>query len=99
VAIGIWLGLIVLYDLGLLAAIVADDGGVFTTHVFPVALLANPADAFRLFNFAASQATAAAAGVSGAAGAIPIWASLTSIFLWPVAALGLAVLAFRRVTP
>lgn len=99
VAIGIWLGLIVLYDLGLLAAVVADDGGVFTTHVFPLALLANPADAFRLFNLAASQATAAAAGVSGAANAIPIWASLTSILLWPVAALGLAALAFRRVTP
>ena len=99
VAIGIWLGLIVLYDLGLLAAVVADDGGAFTTHVFPLALLANPADAFRLFNLAASQATAAAAGVSGAANAMPVWASLTSILLWPVLALGLAALAFRKVTP
>ena len=82
-AIGIWLGLIVLYDLGLLAAIVADNGGVFTTRFFPLALLANPADAFRLFNLAASQATSAAAGVSGAATSIPIWASLTSILVWP----------------
>ena len=98
-AIGIWLGVIVLYDLGLLAAIVADDGGVFTTRVFPLALLANPADAFRLFNLAAAQATSAAAGVAGAANTIPLWASLTSILVWPMVALALAVAAFRRVIP
>lgn len=98
-AIGLWLGLVVLYDIGLLAAIVADDGGAFTTDVFPIALLANPADAFRLFNLSASEATAAAAGVSGAAGVIPVWQSLLSVLIWPFAALGLATLAFRRVTP
>ena len=98
-AIGLWLVTIVLYDLGLLAAIVADDGGAFTTQVFPYALLANPADAFRLYNLAASEATAAAAGVAGAASTIPAWQSLTSILLWPLAALALAIAAFRKVTP
>ncbi|MDT8853603.1 ABC transporter permease subunit [Paracoccaceae bacterium Fryx2] len=98
-AIGLWLVMIVLYDLGLLAAVVADDGGTFTTTVFPYALLANPADAFRLYNLAASQATAAAAGISGAANAIPVWQSLTSILLWPPVALALAIAAFRKVTP
>lgn len=98
-AIGLWLVMVVLYDLGLLAAIVADDGGSFTTDVFPFALLANPADAFRLYNLAASEATRAAAGVSGAAYSIPVWQSLTSILLWPALALGLAIAAFRKVTP
>ncbi|WP_295077929.1 ABC transporter permease subunit [Tabrizicola sp.] len=98
-AIGLWLGLVVLYDLALLAAIVADNGGWFTTDAFPVALLANPADAFRLFNLTASGATAAAAGVGGAADAIPIWQSLASVLLWPLAALALAAAAFRKVTP
>ncbi|WP_343082439.1 ABC transporter permease [Ostreiculturibacter nitratireducens] len=98
-AIGLWLGLVVLYDIGLLAAVVADDGGAFTTDVFPLALLANPADAFRLFNLSASEATAAAAGVGGAAGVIPVWQSMLSVLIWPFAALGLATLAFRRVTP
>lgn len=98
-AIGVWLGLVVLYDLGLLAAIVADNGGTFTTSVFPFALLANPADAFRLFNLAASGATAAAAGVGGAAASLPLWQSLASMLLWPVAALTLAAAAFRRVVP
>lgn len=98
-AIGLWLGLVVLYDLALLSAIVADNGGWFTTVAFPKALLVNPADAFRLYNLTASGAAAAAAGVGGAADAIPMWQSLSSILLWPLAALGLAAAAFRRVTP
>ena len=98
-AIGLWLGLVVLYDLALLSAIVADNGGWFTTDAFPVALLANPADAFRLFNLTASGAAAAAAGVGGAADAIPLWQSLASVVLWPFAALALAAAAFRKVTP
>jgi Cu-processing system permease protein len=98
-AIGVWLGLVVLYDLGLLAAVVADDGGAFTTKVFPLALLANPADAFRLFNLSAAQATAAASGIGGAATAVPQWQSLASIFVWPLLSLSLATLTFRKVEP
>lgn len=98
-AIGLWLGLVVLYDLGLLAAIVADGGGWFTTHVLSVALLANPADAFRLFNLSAAEATSAAAGVGGAAGTIPLWQSAASVLIWPLLALALSVAAFRKVTP
>lgn len=98
-AIGLWLVLIVLYDLGLLAAIVADGGGAFTTRVFPWLLLANPADAFRLYNLSASEATAAAAGLAGASNTIPAWQALVSILLWPLLALGLAIAAFRKVTP
>lgn len=98
-AVGLWLGLIVLWDLGLLAAVVANGDGLFATQVFPGLLIANPADAFRLFNLSASQATAAAAGVGGAADTIPLWHSAASILLWPPAALGLAAAAFRRVTP
>lgn len=98
-AIGVWLVLIVLFDLGLLAAVVADDGGGFTTGIFPWLLVGNPADAFRLFNLAASEATAAAAGVAGAANAIPPGQALASIALWPVAGFALALLAFRKVSP
>ncbi|MCL3881081.1 ABC transporter permease subunit [Marivita sp. GX14005] len=98
-AIGLWLGLVVLYDLGLLAAVVADDGGFFTKSIFPAALLANPADAFRLFNLTAAEATAAASGVAGAANAIPQWQSLLSVAVWPFIALALAALSFRKVVP
>ena len=46
-----------------------------------------------------SYCAAAAAGLGGAAASIPAWQSLTSLALWPVAILALAVAAFRRVTP
>ena len=93
-AIGLWLVAVVLYDLGLLAAVVADNGGVFT-----VTLLANPADAFRLYNLTAAQATGAASGVAAASGAIPAWASGLSVALWPFAGFALALLSFRKVQP
>ena len=89
----------VLYDLGLLAAVVADGGGAFTTHVFPWMLLANPADAFRLYNLAASEAAGAAAGVAGAAQTIPPAWVLSSLLAWAAGGFALAILAFRRVTP
>lgn len=98
-AIALWLVLIVLFDLGLLAAVAADSGGTFTTRVFPWLLLLNPADAFRLYNLAASEATAAAAGIAGAANTIPPVRALGSLWLWPAAAFLLSVLVFRRVTP
>jgi Cu-processing system permease protein len=97
--IALWLVMIVLFDLALLAGVVADNGGVFTTRVFPLALLANPADAFRLFNLAASEATAAAAGIGGAANAIPPLQALLSLTLWAIAAFLAAIAAFRRVQP
>jgi len=98
-AIGLWLVAIVLYDLGLLAAIVADDGGAFTTRVLPWALALNPADAFRIHNLAASGAVEAASGLSGAAASIAAWKPLAALLAWPVAAAGLARLAFARVQP
>ena len=83
----------------LLAAVVADDGGAFTTSVFPWMLIGNPADAFRLYNLAASEATAAAAGVAGAATSIMPLQALASVALWPLAAFGLAAWRFERIVP
>ena len=96
-AIGLWLALVVLYDLGLLALVVS--GTAFTSDALPGLLLANPADAFRLFNLAAANSVGAAGDMGGAAASIPLWQSVLSLALWPFAALLLAVAAFRKVTP
>ena len=98
-AVGLWLVLVVLYDLGLLGALVFDDGGAFTKHVFPWLLAANPADAFRLWNVAGSEQVALMSGMAGAGSALPGWAAPLSLFLWPVLALALARAAFARVEP
>lgn len=98
-SIALWLVFVVLYDLGLLAAVVADDGGLFTQQIFPWLLVANPADAFRIFNLAASDSVGAASGLAGAASSIAIWKPLASLILWPLAAAVLSRLAFGRVQP
>ncbi|MCY6380182.1 ABC transporter permease [Hoeflea prorocentri] len=98
-AAGLWLVFVVLYDLGMLGAVVFDNGGVFTRSVFPWLLALNPADAFRLWNVSASENVALANGMTGAASALPVWAAPASLILWPVLAFFLARHAFRRVEP
>ncbi len=100
-AVGIWLVAVVLYDLGLLAALAADGDGAFAGRVFPWLLLANPADAFRLFNLAALDLGNAATGLSGATASLPFPPALglVSLAVWLALALGAAVLAFRRLEP
>ena len=99
IAAGLWLVAVVLYDLGLLGAVVHDGGGAFTTDVFPWLLVANPADAFRLWNVAGTEGVALASGMAGAASSLPPGMAAASLLLWPVLALGLALLAFQRVRP
>jgi len=98
-AAGLWLVFVVLYDLGLLGAVVYDDGGMFTQTIFPWLLAANPADAFRLYNVASSEAVALSTGLTGVAAALPAWLPPLSLALWPAAALALARAAFGRVEP
>ena len=98
-AAGLWLIFVVLYDLGLLGAVVMDTGGWFTETLFPWLMVANPADAFRLWNIASSESVALASGMVGAASALPVWAAPLSLLLWPVLGFGFARLAFRSVEP
>lgn len=98
-AAGVWLIFVVLYDLALLAAVVMDGDGAFTQTVFPWVMTANPADAFRLWNIAASETVAIAAGMAGVADSLPGWAAPLSLALWPALAFWLARAAFRRIEP
>jgi len=93
----LWLSAVVLYDFGLLAALVYDGDGPFTRTVFPWLLALNPADALRLWNLGGSESVALVSGMTGAASALPGWATPASLMLWPALALGLARAAFGRV--
>ena len=95
----LWLIFVVLYDLGLLGAVVMDEGGVFTQSIFPWLMVANPADAFRVWNIAASETIAVTSGMTGAASALTSWAAPLSLLIWPLIGLGLARVAFGRVEP
>lgn len=99
IVIIIWLVCVVLYDIGLLGALVADDGGSFTKNIFPWLLVANPADAFRLINMPDVSVPALSTGISAAGLSSGTLAQLTSLLLWPLLALFLAWTVFRKVDP
>ena len=99
IVIIVWLVCVVLYDLGLLGALVADNGGTFTKVVFPWLLVANPADAFRLINMPTENLAVLSSGIGAAAAGSDPLHQVFSLLLWPVFALFLAWLAFRKVEP
>lgn len=99
VVILIWLICVVLYDIGLLGALVADDGGVFTKTLFPWLLVANPADAFRLINMPADTVAVLSSGVSAAGSVSGFAGQVASLIIWPVVAIILAWIALARLEP
>lgn len=101
VAIGIWLVAVVLYDLALLAGIVADQGGFFTKTAFPYLVIANPGDAFRIFNLAGLEQAAPVSGLDGIANTLPFSPvyALCGLFVWLAATLAVGLFKIRRLTP
>lgn len=97
--IALWLAGIILYDLALLGALVADNGGTFTTTLFPWLLVINPADAFRMVNLANSDATLLASGLTTATDTLSPVLPQLSLVLWPPVALFIAWRLFRRIEP
>ncbi|MCP5072315.1 MAG: ABC transporter permease [Rhodobacteraceae bacterium] len=95
----VWLVFVVLYDLGLLGAVVLDSDGRFTQEIFPWLLALNPADAFRLWNVSAAQDVALVTGMTGAADSLSPWVAPVSLFVWPLVALLAARIGFARVEP
>ncbi len=101
VAIGVWLIATVLYDLALLAGILSDKDGVFTKTLFPYFVVANPGDAFRIFNLAGLENAAPVSGLDGIANTLPFSPvyALAGLFAWLVAALAAGYFQIRRLTP
>jgi Cu-processing system permease protein len=99
-AVGLWLLFVVLYDVALLGAVIAAGDGFFTMQLFPWLVLANPADAFRLYNLVSLDA-APVAGIDGLARTLPVAPAVTLVPLvaWSVAALAAGIAIFRRLTP
>jgi Cu-processing system permease protein len=100
-AIAIWLFAVVLYDMALLGGLLADPEGVFATDLFPYLLVANPADAFRLFNLTALDAAGASTGFAAGGDVLPFAPqfAIASPFIWIVVALALTVVMMRRIKP
>ncbi len=64
-AIGIWLFLVLLYDMGLLALLAAGSGDAMNAELIKWLMLFNPTDSYRMFNLMSGDATALLSGMAG----------------------------------
>lgn len=98
VAIGVWLFFVLLYDMALLGALVADHGQTVTADMLNALLLLNPADAYRLLNLTASPDVSGFAGVAGLGARTGLGPGLLvgALVAWVVAPLAAATALFAR---
>ncbi|MHA3902012.1 ABC transporter permease [Castellaniella sp. WN] len=98
VAIGVWLFLVVIYDMVLLGVLVADQGRIITAPLLNGILLFNPTDVYRLLNLTGHENIAMFAGMAGLSdqASLSTGVLLLAQILWIVVPLGLAALVFNR---
>lgn len=97
-AIGLWLFFVLVYDMAVLGALVADQGRTFTPSLVTALLFGNPADLFRLANLTADSNVSLHAGLAGMAHQVPAGTALVlaALAAWIVVPLALAALLFQR---
>ncbi|MFV3077918.1 ABC transporter permease [Niveispirillum fermenti] len=101
IAVALWLLFVLLYDMGLLGLLVATGGQGLGEGLLNTLLLANPADAYRLFNLTGFADVGRHAGMAGLAaratlGPLPLLGALAAWTLAPLALAGL-VLSRRQI--
>ena len=98
VAVGIWLIFVLIYDMALLGILVADQGENLKAGFMNILLLANPTDAFRLFNLTGTDALSTLSGMAAAAGQshLPPLVPLLVLLAWNLLPLSAAGLIFKR---
>lgn len=97
-ALGVWLAFVLIYDMALLGALVVDQGRVLSGGLLDALLLANPADAYRIYNLAGSAGVGALSGMAGLTktAALSPAALLAALCVWTVAPLAVSTILFAR---
>lgn len=97
IAVGIWLLLVLVFDMALLGVLVVDQGRLISAGVLNVLLFFNPTDLYRLSNLTGTNVSQFA-GMAGLAGAVQpsLGGLLAGMAAWIALPLGLAVVVFAR---
>jgi Cu-processing system permease protein len=98
IAIGVWLLFVLIYDMGLLGVLVADQGRTITAGLLNLLLLLNPADIFRLLNLAGTPGVARFSGLAGLAAQVQLGPPVLGavLALWVAVPLSAAMAVFSR---
>lgn len=98
IAIGVWLFLVVIYDMALLGVLVADQGRIITAPLLNGLLLLNPTDVYRLMNLTGYENIAMFSGMAGLSqqARLSMPALLLAQVLWIAVPFVLAAFSFKR---
>jgi Cu-processing system permease protein len=98
VCIGLWLLLVLIYDMALLGLLALDQGRNISGTELDAMLLFNPADVYRLLNLTGFAHVSTFAGMAGLAQStyLSMRTLLAALMLWTVVPLAFATLAFSR---
>lgn len=97
-AVGVWLALVLIYDMALLGLLVLDQGKAVPAGALNALLLLNPTDAYRLLNLAGSANISLLSGMAGLASVASLKPPvlLAALAAWTLVPLATAALAFSR---
>lgn len=98
IAIGVWLLLVVVFDMALLGVLVMDQGRSISSAALSGLLLLNPTDVYRILNLAGASNVSAFSGMSGLAGTVTLGPGvlLSALAAWTLVPLALAAMIFSR---
>lgn len=97
-AIGVWLIGVVLYDLGLMGLLLVDEEQSLGQNLFTTLLVANPTDAYRIFNLTGFDSIRQVAGMTdiGAGVTISPVISLSTMTIWLLTPLAITIWWFGK---
>ena len=97
-AIGLWLVFVVLYDLLLFGALLADEGQLIGEQLFSILMLISPTDTYRILNLSMFEGVSQAAGIAGVASEAGMSAELliSVLLLWVLAPLAATLFVFQK---
>ena len=98
ISIGVWLLLVVLFDMAMLGALVVDQGRTISSAAVSGMLLFNPTDVYRLFNLAGAENVSVLTNMSGIADQASLSPTvlLATLVIWVLVPLTLTWLTFSR---
>lgn len=98
IAIGVWLFFVLIYDMAMLGALVADQGRYISSQHVAAALMFNPTDIYRLINLTGFADTASFSGMAGITDNISANLEILVfvLFLWVLIPFGIAMALFQR---
>ncbi len=98
ISLGLWLFIVVFYDLVLLGMLLADKSHIIKSNILASLILFNPADVYRLFNLTGSELSTMVSGMSGLtqSDVLAPFTLILTLIIWLLVPLGFSIYIFQK---